>query len=190
MGKPLLVGAFVVLTLVACNNDKAQLEQQQHDQQIAAAAALNAAAAQSEKDKAAAAAAASEAAKQAAAIQEQKDTTARARAAAALRADVQQNPGKYLQVSAPSVARHGIINHTTSLSGLTVLNTSKFALTNLQGTVAWSDGSTTPFALSGSIPAGATLTFASANGTLTSGTAGGKVDVQQFSFAPATIVTP
>ncbi len=112
-------GALVLmLTLTACNNEKAQ---EQHDQAIAAAAALSAAAVQSEKDKATSVAAVSQAATQAAALQQQKDTIAKAKAGAELRADVQQHPDKYLQVSNAQAYNKGIINSYRQLTGVTVL---------------------------------------------------------------------
>jgi hypothetical protein len=191
IGKGTVAALVLTSMLAACNNEKAQ---QEHDQAIAAvaasSAAVAAAAAQAEKDKASATAAASQAAVQAAALQAQKDVATKAKAAADLRADVQQNPSKYLQVSAPQAGTHGILNKTSELGALTVLNASPFALTGLHGTATWSDGSTTPFTLSGSIPAGATVTFTTANGTLAGKPAGGRVTPQQFAFAPATVVAP
>jgi hypothetical protein len=169
--------AAVSLALAGCND---KLEQQQHDQAIAAAAAsaaAAAAAAQAEKDKTAAVATAA----------------TKAQAATELRADVQQHPGKYLQVSNLQDKDKGIINSYRQLTGMTVLNTSKFALNNLSGSVNWLDDNgastgTTPFTLSGSIPAGATVTFSTAAGTMTSGTLQSKATKQQVTFAPATIV--
>jgi hypothetical protein len=195
MCKPLTVAIVAVLLCAACDKEKAKLEQQQHDQAIAAAAASSAAAAQAEKDKDTTAAAASQAAVQAAALQAQRDTTDRAKAAADLRSDVQANPGKYLQVTNSQAYDKGLINSYRQLTSLTLLNKSSFALTDLKGSVDWEDASgastgTTPFTLVGSIPAGATLTFSTANGTMTSGTLQTKTNKTQIKFTHATIVAP
>ena len=185
-----LFALVCMLAFVACNNDQDQAiaaaassaaakVQAAAELQAIAAAASSAAAAQSDKDKATAAAAAA----------------AKVQAAAELRADVQQHPDKYLTVSNEQPFDKGIINSYRQLATMTVLNRSQFALANLSGSVNWLDATgssagTTPFSLSGSIPAGATVTFSTGDGTMTSGTLQAKANGVRITFAPATIVSP
>jgi hypothetical protein len=149
-------------------------------QAIAAAAASSATVLQAEKDKEAMA----------------SIEAAKAKAATDLRTDVQERPDKYLRWSAPVIGTHGLLNKTTQLTGLTVLNASRFALMDVQGTVTWVDGAgnalptTTQIALSGSIVPGATAALTLGAGIQTSGTIGGKGSPQQITFTHATIVTP
>jgi hypothetical protein len=178
MGSVAVVG---LLAIVSCKNEQ---EQKQHDQAVASAAAIQAAALQQQKDMAVASAAAAQALAD--------DKAAKLKAAADARAAVQQHPDAYLKTSNPQTD-NGLFNNKRLLTTVTVLNTSHFALTDLSGTVSWTDGTgasigTTPFSLAGSIAPGATMTFATANRTLSSGAAiSGKAN-PQITFTHVTIV--
>jgi hypothetical protein len=94
---------------------------------------------------------------------------------AAEKARLRSQPDLFLQTSNLTYYDKGIINDYRQLTGVTVLNKSKYPVNNLQGEVDWigSNGAkagSVPFTLSGSIPAGDTKTFSSAAGTLSNGT--------------------
>jgi hypothetical protein len=82
------------------------------------------------------------------------------------------------------------------LTGLTVLNTSQFALTDMQGLVTWIDASgnllpmTTQLVLSRSIAAGASATVSMGSGIAMSGTIVGKGTPLQITFTNATVMGP
>jgi len=190
--------AFAVLVAavacVACNNDKAEAA---HEQALAASAAAAAASAEHQKDMAEANKEAQQAAS-AAAVQAAAHALAEAKedeqkAAAEARADVLANPGKYLKASDPRTYDKGIINSYRQLVGLTVLNTSKFPLTNVTGTVTWMSGGatlgTTPFQITGSIAPGQSESFTQAAGTLSAPTTIQGAATPQIAFTHATIAT-
>jgi hypothetical protein len=87
----------------------------------------------------------------------------------------------------------GIINDYRTLSSVTVLNKSRFALTNLRGEIDWLDGQgakfgSMPFSITGSIPAGDTKTFTKGAGTLANGTLRGKASKARIRFTSAQLV--
>ena len=109
------------------------------------------------------------------------------------RSNVLQNPGGVLQTSDLKYFDRGFLNSYRQLTGVTVLNTSKFPLNNLRGEVDWlaEDGAkfgSVPFTLKGSIPAGDTKVFSESNGTLTSGTLQGNAKRARLRFTSVEIV--
>jgi hypothetical protein len=110
-------------------------------------------------------------------------------AKAALRA----NPTRFLKLADIGVYDKGIINSYRQLTRLSLLNASDFAVTDVRGEVDWVDAAgnrigSTVVALAGSIPAGDTKTFSTADGTLQSGTLQGNATTQSVRFTSVTIV--
>ena len=130
--------------------------------------------------------------RQAAAVAAELQSQQRAQEAAE-RARVAQNPDEYLQTSDMKVFDRGIINSYRELTGVTVLNKSKYPLDNLRGEVDWlsEDGAkygSVPFTLKGSIPAGDTKVFSNSAQTLASGTVMGNARRARLRFTHAEIV--
>ena len=109
------------------------------------------------------------------------------------RVSVLENPGSVLQTSDLKYFDRGFINSYRQLTGITVLNTSRFALNNVRGEVDWlgADGAkfgSVPFTLKGSIPAGDTKVFSDSSGTLQSGTVQGDAKRATIRFTAVEIV--
>jgi len=86
-----------------------------------------------------------------------------------------KNPGIVLEPDGFEYFDKGIINDYRQLSKMSVMNKSKYALTDIAGEVDWLDSEgqkvgSVPFTLTGSIPAGDTKWFSKAAGTLANGT--------------------
>jgi hypothetical protein len=80
-------------------------------------------------------------------------------------------PSRFLEASDFSLVDDGIIHHYRRLAALSVLNHSKFAVTNMRGELEFktAGGDTVgsvSFALTGALPAGDSKRFATAQGTL------------------------
>jgi uncharacterized membrane protein len=83
--------------------------------------------------------------------------------------------GKYLVTSNLEFFDKGIINDYRQVVGVTVMNRSKYAVTNMSGNVEWIDDSgaatgSVPFSFGGSLPAGDTRRFSQSDGSLRNGT--------------------
>jgi hypothetical protein len=160
------IAAALVVALAACNSGPMQ---PQREQAMAAAAESSGAAAQAEK---------------------------KANLTPGTSSDVQQHPDKFLQWSALHAVTRGLLTETSQLTELTVLNTSRFGVADLQGMVSWVDvrgnvlPMTTQLALSGSIAPGESVTFAMGKGIAISGTIVGKGTPQRITFTNATIEPP
>jgi hypothetical protein len=162
-----IVAALVVMpVVVACNNGPMR---PQGEQAMAAATESSGAAGQAER---------------------------RAKPGADSRSQVQLHPEKYLEASSPQSVTRGLLNETSQLTAVTVLNTSRFALTGLQGMVTWVDASgnvlpvSTQLVLDGSIAAGASATFALGKGITMSGAIIGKGTPKEIMFTTAMVQPP
>ena len=102
-------------------------------------------------------------------------------------------PGSYLQASDYQTFDKGIVNSYRQLTGITILNTAHYAVTDIQGNVTFLDDQgrqfgTLPFSLRGSIPAGATQVFSARDGTLNSGTLQGKASKLSVAFTHVRVI--
>ncbi len=93
----------------------------------------------------------------------------------ALKRDIAENPGKYLEAGGYKYFDKGFINSYRQLVQVTVENTSQYRVKELTGQVEWLDGDgklvgASPVTLEGTIDAGDSMTFSSDAHTLTSGT--------------------
>lgn len=99
-----------------------------------------------------------------------------AQEAAKLEAEKQKvRTGQYLTTSDLTYYDKGIINDYRQLTGMAVLNRSKFPVMNLSGDVEWiwdngARAASMPFVLKGSIAAGDTKTFSTSDGSMQNGT--------------------
>lgn len=117
---------------------------------------------------------------------------ARAREAAR-RLAATSDPTTVLDLLDSRVYDEGILNDYRTLTKIRLMNRSAYPLRRLSGEVRWFKTSGTylgssPFRLSGSIPAGATATFSTRDGTLSCGTIQGNAHRFELRFNAAEIV--
>lgn len=186
----------VFIGSVACKDEAAEQAKIQAAVAVAQAqASASAAIAQANAAQAAASAAlAQEQVTQAALAAQQDRVTARQEKRDAEKAAIASSPGKYLVATDVRSFDKGIINHYARLVSISVTNRSHFAVTDIAGEVSWLDQSggsfgSTPFALTGSIPAGDTKVFNASDGTLSSpGTVQGEATGGAPTFNHATVI--
>lgn len=122
-----------------------------------------------------------EAERQAAAAQQQAELSAAAAQQEAVdrvqreKVALRKNPARFFGISETAFHDKGIVNSYRQLMQMTVVNKSRFAVSEVSGEVDWlkADGAkigSTTFSLAGSLPAGEARSFKTQDGSLTAST--------------------
>jgi hypothetical protein len=119
----------------------------------------------------------------------------REQAVADAKAALRTDPTRFLKARDVGVYDKGIINGYRQLVRVSLLNASAFPVADIRGDVDWIDGTgsrigSTTFTLTGSIPAGETKGFSTADGSLQSSTLEGNAAAQSVRVTSVTIVEP